>query len=207
MANLLAAPSLQFNQVAMNDVASPHALEASDRPAPSHGELLHGFLVLGLSGFGGVLPIARHMIVEERRWLSATEFTDLLGLCQFLPGGNILNMSVAIGLRFQGISGAAVSLMGLLAAPATILVLLGFVYDRFISYPAVQHLFAGLAAAAAGLVISLAATLAAPLLSKPASIGIAIFCFALIAIFRTPLLPTLVLMAPISVLIQRAVGE
>jgi chromate transport protein ChrA len=28
------------------------------------------------------------MVVEQKRWLTAAEFTDVLGLCQFLPGGN-----------------------------------------------------------------------------------------------------------------------
>jgi chromate transport protein ChrA len=25
------------------------------------------------------------MVVEQKHWMSATEFTDMLGLCQFLP--------------------------------------------------------------------------------------------------------------------------
>ncbi|MEI9900237.1 MAG: chromate transporter [Hyphomicrobium sp.] len=52
-----------------------------------------------------MLPLARRMIVEERRWLTPIEFTELLGLCQFLPGGNIINLSVAIGTRFCGVPG------------------------------------------------------------------------------------------------------
>lgn len=53
---------------------------------PSNGQLFSGFLMLGLIGFGGVLPLARSMLVEQRRWLTAEQFTELLGLCQFLPG-------------------------------------------------------------------------------------------------------------------------
>jgi chromate transporter len=60
--------------------------------APTTGALFRGFLALGLMGFGGVLPLARRMLVEERRWLSGAEFADLLGLCQFLPGGNVINL-------------------------------------------------------------------------------------------------------------------
>jgi hypothetical protein len=39
------------------------------------------------------------MVVEQKHWMSATEFTDMLGLCQFLPGGNIMNVTVALGAR------------------------------------------------------------------------------------------------------------
>ena len=66
-------------------------------------DLFLGFLKVGIQGFGGVLPWARRMIVEERHWLSEVEFTDLLSLCQLLPGPNIVNVSVALGHRFAGL--------------------------------------------------------------------------------------------------------
>jgi len=69
---------------------------------PTIGALFAGFFSIGICGFGGVLPWARRMIVEQRRWLTAAEFTDLLALCQFLPGPNIINLSVALGSRFRG---------------------------------------------------------------------------------------------------------
>ncbi|MFI8065811.1 chromate transporter, partial [Acinetobacter baumannii] len=37
---------------------------------PTCTELFLGFLTLGLIGFGGVLPLARKVIVEQRHWLS-----------------------------------------------------------------------------------------------------------------------------------------
>src|SRR5947209_4574084 len=70
-----------------------------DREPPGIGELFGGFLWLGMIGFGGVLPLSRRMIVEDRRWLTGAEFTELLALCQFLPGGNVINVAVAIGLQ------------------------------------------------------------------------------------------------------------
>jgi chromate transporter len=61
------------------------------RPPPSLATRFTGFFTIGLCGISGVLPWARRMIVEQRRWMTAAEFTELLGLCQFLPGGNIIN--------------------------------------------------------------------------------------------------------------------
>jgi chromate transporter len=170
--------------------------------APTTGALFRGFLTLGLMGFGGVLPLARRMVVEDRRWLDAAEFADLLGLCQFLPGGNIINLSVAIGLRFRGVPGAIASLVGLLAAPSVIVVLLGMVYDRFASDPVVLHVFAGLAAAAAGLLVALAIKLLLPLWRKPVPAGLAVLCFLAVAVFRFPLLPTMLVLAPVSILVR-----
>src|SRR3989442_6036116 len=41
-------------------------------------------------------------LVEKRRWLSAEEFTDVLSLCQLLPGPNIVNVAVCVGARYHG---------------------------------------------------------------------------------------------------------
>jgi hypothetical protein len=72
---------------------------------PSVAGIFTGFFMIGVRGFGGVLPWARRTIVEERKWLTAAEFAEVLGLCQFLPGGNIINVSVALGSRFRGMAG------------------------------------------------------------------------------------------------------
>jgi len=40
---------------------------------PSRRGLFLGFLIVGMQGFGGVMPFARRMLVEQRRWLSERE--------------------------------------------------------------------------------------------------------------------------------------
>jgi chromate transporter len=178
----------------------------TEKAAPTVGDLFKGFLILGLTGFGGVLPLARHMVVEKRRWLTGAEFSEILSLCQFLPGGNIINLSVAIGLHFRGIAGAVAAFAGLIAAPTAIVVALGVVYARFSHDPHVVHMFAGLAAAAAGLLISMALKLAVVLRRRPFGMAIAVVIFAAIAGFHLPLVPTMLIGAPISILLMMRVG-
>jgi len=167
---------------------------------PTTRDLFTGFLLLGLTGFGGVLPLARTMMVDERRWLSADEFTDLLGLCQFLPGGNIINMSVAVGMKFRGVGGAFAAILGLIAAPTAIVIGLGALYDHFQDDPHLRHLFAGLAAAAAGLLISMAIKIMTPLWRKPLALVIVALAFIAIAVLKLPLLATMLVLAPLSVI-------
>ncbi|WP_407166806.1 chromate transporter [Bradyrhizobium sp. ORS 111] len=181
--------------------AAPTA-EAIKHDSPSVADLFTGFFVLGLTGFGGVLPLARRMMVEKRGWLTGAEFTDLLGLCQFLPGGNIINMSVAVGLKFRGIPGAFAAILGLIAVPTAVVIALGVVYDRFENEPMVRHLFGGLAAAAAGLLISMAIKIAWPLRRDIVGWLIGALCVLAIAVFRLPLLPTLLTLAPLSILLK-----
>ncbi len=162
-----------------------------------------GFFGIGIIGFGGVLPWARRMVVDQRCWLTAGEFTDLLALCQFLPGPNIVNMAVAIGARFHGARGSVVAVVGLLAAPMVIVIGLGGVYARYEHIPMVGRAFGGLAAAATGLIIGMAVRIAAPQRGHAMGIAMAVTTFAGVALLRTPLLPTMLIMAPLSVLLCR----
>lgn len=165
------------------------------RPDPSVADLFLGFFFVGVCGFGGVLPWARRMIVEQRRWLTPTEFTEMLGLCQFLPGGNIMNVAVALGSRFRGIPGAVAALVGLLAAPVAIVIGLGAIYEQYADVPAVQRAFVALSAAAVGYLLATAVKIVAPLKGRPASIAVAVVTFVVIALLRVPLLVALPVLA------------
>lgn len=168
---------------------------------PTLSALFMGFFTVGICGFGGVLPWARWMMVERRRWLTGAEFTDLMGLCQFLPGPNVINISVALGARYHGALGSVVAFCGLMAAPIVIIIVLAIVYDRFHEVPWVRDGFIGLAATASGLVLSMALKMAAPLWGRPVAIVLALATFGAIVGPRWSLLTVLAVMAPISVLI------
>jgi len=170
---------------------------------PSLAVLFGSFFSVGMLGFGGVLPLARRMIVEQRRWLSAPEFSDLLSLCQFLPGANIVNLSVALGGRWHGPLGAVVALAGLLVAPIAVVIGLGAVYLRWRGVAPVAHGFAGLSAAASGLVLATALRIAGPLGGKPRALAVAAVACAALALLRLPLLPVLLVLVPASIALNR----
>ncbi|MFM0291202.1 chromate transporter [Paraburkholderia megapolitana] len=179
----------------------PTSPDTSLTHPPTLREIFGGFLGLGLISFGGALPLARRAVVERRHWLTAAEFTDLLGLCQFLPGGNVINLSVAIGMRFRGLPGALAGLLGLIAGPSLVVIGLGVLYEHTQNDPHVKHLFAGLAAAAAGLLVAMAVKILLPLRHDPAAAIIAALGFVAIAIVRVPLLPTMLVLTPLSMLV------
>jgi len=154
-----------------------------------------------MTAFGGALPLAQRMVVERHRWLTQAEFVELLGLCQFLPGGNIINLSVALGMRFRGVRGALASILGLIAVPSVVVVLLGMLYQHFQHDPHIKHLFAGLAAAAAGLLIQMAYKIILPLRKNLVLATLAVVCFIAIALLRIPLLWTMLVMTPVSIVI------
>ena len=161
--------------------------------------LFLGFLQVALSGFGGVLAFARRRIVEERRWVSDRDFTTMLGLCQFLPGPNIVNVSIYIGARFRGPLGSIAAFAGLLLAPMAIVLALGALYTGFGHNGVVRGAFAGVSACAAGLVIGTAIKMIAPLRAQPIALVFGAAAFAAVGLLRWPLIEVLLVLAPVSV--------
>ena len=56
------------------------------------------FLKVSLLGFGGWLVWARRIVVEQRQWVDDQEFAEILTLCQFMPGPNIVGIRTCVGL-------------------------------------------------------------------------------------------------------------
>jgi chromate transporter len=54
--------------------------------------LFVAFLAVSLCGFGGGLFWARRIAVDQRQWISEHEFADVLSLCQFMPGPNMVGI-------------------------------------------------------------------------------------------------------------------
>ncbi|MGZ5909082.1 MAG: chromate transporter [Reyranella sp.] len=167
----------------------------------SRAELFLGFLKIGLLGFGGVGPWARHVIVAERRWLTDKELAEVLGVGQMLPGPNTMNAAVIIGERFQGVPGVVSSVLGMMAMPLVIVTALAAVYDRFASVPEVRVGLIGAAAAAAGLVLGTALKMIRNIKLAPMAIVIVALGFASIAVFGWPLVPVVIVLAPAAVVL------
>jgi chromate transporter len=156
------------------------------------------FLIVGITGFGGVLPVFVHEVVRKRGWLDQEEFTELLAVCQVLPGPNIVNMSMVLGMRVRGLMGAFVSVLGLLLLPVVVVLALGALYAGFAHLPAVEGAVRAIAAAAAGLLIAITARLFWPQRANPVAIGIGLLVLGGIAWLRLPLFWVLIVLGPIS---------
>jgi chromate transporter len=173
--------------------------DARPEGAPSVAELFRRFTQVGASGFGGVMPFARRMLVEERRWLSSEEFSEALSVCQILPGPNIVNMAVFVGTRFRGARGAIAGFLGLLCAPFAIILVLGALVTQYGELPAVAAAFRGISASAAGLIVALGLKMALSPRLRSSMALFAVAAFVGIALARLPLGAFLLFAAPASV--------
>ena len=97
----------------------------------SHGQhvsraaLFLTFSRVSLSSFGGACSGRGARWLSAKRWLSEREFVDLLALGQLLPGPNVLNLTVMVGYRFAGWTGAAASVAGYVGWPCLVVIGMG----------------------------------------------------------------------------------
>jgi chromate transporter len=166
---------------------------------PTKRQLFAGFFKAGVSGFGGVLPHARRMLVDDRRWLTDRQFTELLGLGQGLPGPNIVNMSIVIGSRFHGWRGSLCAISGLMLAPLIIVLSLATLYDHFADSAVLNHALTGIAASAAGLILATSAKLAMKMDRNVWSFFFMLLAFLAVVWLHLPLLGVLFVLAPLSI--------
>lgn len=107
----------------------PASLPQSHAPAANAWQVFLIFLRLGLTSFGG--PVAhlayfRTEFVARRRWLSESDYADLVALCQLLPGPASSQVGMALGLRQGGFAGALAAWLGFALPSALVMALLAW---------------------------------------------------------------------------------
>jgi chromate transporter len=162
-----------------------------------------GFFTIGARAFGGVLPWAHRVMVEERHWITQADFAETIALCQILPGPNIGNASIVLGRRWFGLRGALAGFFGLFAFPFFWVLGLEYLYADYASLPLARAVIAGVGAAGAGLFIGTAINIGKPLAKKPAALAIIAGCFLAVGIARVSLLIVLPVALVIAVTAAR----
>jgi chromate transporter len=176
------------------------APESLTSPPPGLIALFIAFAKMSLAGFGGVLVFARRGIVEQHRWMTADEFNETFALCHFLPGPNIVNLSVVFGARFAGLAGGIAAFAGLIGPPVVIVTSLGVLYAHFGQVEALRRILAGISCAAVGLLISVVFRMLLPLVKRRDLVALVVMIAVFIAIglARLPLPAVLLVAIPLS---------
>ncbi|MFD2366504.1 chromate efflux transporter [Pseudoduganella sp. GCM10020061] len=97
--------------------------------APTPGtvaEVFTAFLKLGLTSFGGPASHLAHFrteFVERRAWVDDKQFSDLVALCQFLPGPATSQIGFVLGLGRARLGGAFAAWTAFTLPSALLLVL------------------------------------------------------------------------------------
>ena len=179
-------------------------------PAPSIGlaRIFAAFLRIGCTSFGGGTAGYLHRaIVLKRGWIDDRTFLADFAMGQAIPGSNGVKLTVQIGQRLHGAAGAAVALVGLLAAPFVVVVAIGALYAGFGEHRILHAMFDGVAAAVIGL--TFATGLLSMTHSKPGLTGVTLAAATVlgVGVLRWPMLPVVAVLAPLGIALALIEGR
>ena len=141
---------------------------------------------------------SHRIIVEYRQWMTSESFVTGLTVARLFPGPNQINMSVYIGSVFQGLPGSLAAVAGIILFPFTLLMLLGLLYFQFSAIAEVNRLLAGLAAAAAGMALSMGFKILEVYKTDYLALAIAVIVFVSLQVFRFHLIPVVLVAGPVA---------
>jgi len=115
------------------------------------------FLKIGAFGFGGpfsLLAIMQKEVVERRKWMTAEDFTQSVGIGTLTPGPIFFGAAVFVGYRLRAIPGAIVCALSTLLPSFILVVAISALYIAVEASPILTATVNGIAAGVAGLLAS-----------------------------------------------------
>jgi len=183
----------------MSEISSGSEVESGHQIDPGLRELFVCMMQVAFSAFGGGMSLWSHRIIVERRhWMTSESFVTGLTVARLFPGPNQINMSVYIGSIFKGVPGSLAATAGIILLPFTFLMLLGLIYFKVSAISEVNRLLAGLAAAAAGMALSMGFKILDVYKKDYLALVIAVIVFVCLQGFKFPLIPVVLLAGAIS---------
>lgn len=129
------------------------------------------FFKIGMFTFGGgyaMIPLIEEAVVKEKKWLSATEFMELLSVSQGLPGAMAINLANFIGYKIMGMRGLAMACLGTVMPSFLIIIAIAVLINYFPVMGILQPVMDGMLPAIAVLIVFSAYNLGKKLPKKAA---------------------------------------
>jgi chromate transporter len=112
-------------------------------------------LKLGAIGFGGPIALVGYMhrdLVEQRKWISESEYAEGLALAQLAPGPLAAQLGIYLSYVHYGILGATIGGIAFILPSFFIVVTLGWVYVQYGGISWMQAVFYGVGACVIGII-------------------------------------------------------
>ncbi len=145
------------------------------------------FLKIGALGFGGpfsLLAIMQKEVVERRKWLTADEFTQSIGIGTMTPGPIFFAAAIFIGYRLRGILGAVVCGLSTLLPSFILVVVIATLYIQVEQNAWVMAITRGVAAGVVGLFLSVVLKTGRATAKDSRSVALVLVAFVAVAFFK-----------------------
>lgn len=119
--------------------------------------LFWAFFKVGTFTLGGgyaMIPLMEEEVVNHHHWADEENFSDMVVLSQSMPGAFAINMATIVGYRIKGVAGVAVSILGNILAPISIILFIAIALTKLPSSPTVERVFMGLRPAVVALMVA-----------------------------------------------------
>ena len=120
-------------------------------------QLFLSFIQVGIFSFGGgyaAMPLIQSQVVTNHRWLTMSEFTDLITISQMTPGPIAVNSATFVGLKIAGVLGAVVATFGCILPSCIIVTVLAKLYLKYRSVDMMQEVLYSLRPAVVAMIAS-----------------------------------------------------
>ena len=115
------------------------------------------FLQVGMFSFGGgyaAMPLIQGQVVTAHKWLSMSEFTDLITISQMTPGPIAVNSATFVGIKIAGIPGALVATFGCILPSCIIVTVIAKLYLKYRNMAMLQGVLNSLRPAVVAMIAS-----------------------------------------------------
>ena len=163
------------------------------------------FVKIGAILLGGgyvILPVAENEFVRKRNLISKEDLVDYFALSQSLPGIISANISIFIGYKIRGISGAIAAMFGIITIPFMCILLLASVLGSLAENTYIAGMFRGVGIAVIALIMLAVREIWQN--SKRGKFFYIIFLSSLVAllIFHLPPVETIIIFTVFGVLLK-----
>lgn len=120
-------------------------------------QLFLSFLQVGLFSFGGgyaAMPLIQGQVVTTHKWLSMSEFTDLITISQMTPGPIAVNSATFVGIKIAGIPGAFMATLGCILPSCVIVTVIAKLYLKYRNMDTLQGVLNSLRPAVVAMIAS-----------------------------------------------------
>lgn len=131
-------------------------------------QLFLAFAKIGTFTIGGgyaMLPLIEREIVENKKWISKSDFIDMLAVSQSLPGLYTVNISIMTGHRLKGYKGSIVATLGSIIPSFVTILLIAVFFRHYSENPYIAKAFRAIRPAVVALI-------AVPVFTVAQSVGI-----------------------------------
>ena len=91
-----------------------------------------------------MLPLVQDEVVNKRKMISGQDFLDSVAFASGLPGAIIVNLSIFVGNKVNGIGGAIFSAIGAILPAYFAMIVLATIFSAISSSATIQAIFMGI---------------------------------------------------------------